>query len=131
MSETVTLGSRVRYRGRDCVVVGSASYLQERRWFVRFPLGESRTGWASDVALESALSEVQNPTWEVGASVRVGWGDYRRSGTVEAVTVREDGRRVYSVRLPAEVRETEQGTRWLRDSHLVMVGADEIETRGE
>ncbi len=122
---TVRVGSRASYRGKRVVVIAAAPFLAERQWMVRWPLAGE--GWGSDVALESMLGGVENPSWEVGASVLVGWAPYRRRGEVEAVSVNGD-RTVYAVRLPAEERETKEGVRWLRDSHLVRVGPEEIET---
>ena len=121
---SVLIGDRATYRGETVVVIGPATFLDQRRWHVRYRNGESFTGWSSEVAPESALADVSTPSFEVGDEVQVGFAPYRRKGTVSAI---ESGARtLYEVTFAEDDDryETEGGVRFIQHEHTVTVGAE-------
>ena len=126
---SVKIGDRATFMGESGLLMGEASFLNERRWHFRYRNGKARTGWSTMIAEESALSNLTTPSWDVGDTVRVGFTPNRRKGSVTAIA-QEAGRAIYTVTYPEDRNrfETAEGTRWIQDAHDVVVGAEYLDT---
>lgn len=125
---SVGIGDRATHRGQSIVVFAEASFLGERRWYVRWREGEAFTGWSSEIALESALSDLSTPSWEIGDTVRVGYAPYHRSGTVTDILSMGTGRPLYEVTFPDDPdRYNQDGLGFMQHVHSVVVGAEVLD----
>jgi hypothetical protein len=127
---SVQKGDRGTYRGRPIIVLVETSFLKERRWVVKSRDGSVRSGWRQEVALESMITGVTTPSWEIGDSVKVGWHPHARKGTVSAIGTDEAGQILYTVDFPEDdTRETpERGTRWTIPEESTPFSAESIDT---
>lgn len=126
---SVRVGDRATYRGKSAIVISKAPALAGPRWVVYWKDGKAATGWSYDKAPEASLEDVTRPTWEVGASVRIGYSPHRLSGTITAIETDDAGDRVFSVAISEDThRETPEGTRWTRDAHTMRVKANALDT---
>ena len=126
----IQLGTRATLSGRRVIVVGKGAFLTgEQNWHVRWPSGDSRTGWAGLTVAEGDLSDPSTPTWEVGDEVLVGWSPLTRKGTVTEVGTDGPGRTVYRIDIEQLEEVTEGGVRWLPGTTHVTVGPEQVDTR--
>ena len=114
-------GDRAVYKGERWVVTEPGPFLGDRQWRLRRRDASTITGWVGALARESALTDVVTPTFTVGEPVTVGAPRFR--GTVVAIEG-TDGRPIYVVMIPEEVRTSPGGTRYLRDAQPTRVGAE-------